>query len=192
MTDSAILGGRVQEQRFKRPGTGSQGFQLGGPLLNAPAASIYHMSIIVPRRDLLCLIGECCPADPMLPSGIPFKPLFTTAGAQLYAESVVNGLRALLQLWLTGGNVSHRQQCERAGVHSHSQLRAFFDCPVISMAHHHYIGPDDDTVLLPGLQDRPIKSLGKVQSPGPCFVKASWLTQRAHGEADMQRVEFNP
>jgi hypothetical protein len=134
------------------------------------------MNIIIPRRDLLSLIGRCCAADPTLGSAL--KPLFTTAGAQLYAESVVDGLRALCQAWLTGPNESDRNQCRRAGVQSPAQLRAFFNCPVISMMYQHFLGPDDDTVLLPGLQDRPGKSLGKVRHL--CFLSVAL----SHGFCD--------
>jgi hypothetical protein len=155
----SLEGARMQEQSFKPPAHGS--FQPGGPHLNAPAPSTFHIHIIIPRRDLLSLIGFCCPKHPA--QGGPLKPLFTTAAAQLYAEAVVDGLCALCQAWLTGPNERDKRRCQRAGVHSAEQLRSFFDCPVISMMYQHLLGPDDDTVLLPGLQDRPTKSLGKVQ-----------------------------
>lgn len=135
------------------------------------------MNIILPRRDLLLLIARCCPAGGAA-AARPLKPLFTTAAAQLYAESVVDGLKALCALWLAEPDPADRQFCEQSGVRGAEQLAAFFDCPVISTMYHHNLGPDDDTLLLPGTQERPSKALGKVRGLLPASTLAATACPR--------------
>ena len=171
---SGVTARALQDQRFTPP-PAAGGLEPGGPLLDAAAPHTFHMNIILPRRDLLLLIARCCPAGGAA-AARPLKPLFTTAAAQLYAESVVDGLKALCALWLADADPAEREFCEVSGVRGAEQLRAFFDCPVISTMYHHNLGADDDTLLLPGTQERPSKSLGKVR-PAPA---ASLTHSRAH------------
>lgn len=147
------------------------------------------MNIIIPRRDVLLLIGRCCglaaprapktaaasggeiakDAQPPPPRLIEsYKPIFTTAAAQLYAGSVVKGLEALCVAWMRSGDPKEREFCEMCGLRDVRQVRAFFSRPVISTMFHTNLGPDDMSAMLPATQDRPSKSLGKVSDWGFC------------------------
>jgi hypothetical protein len=163
----------VQDQRFQQPAANTEAFLPGLQLLDSPSPFTFHMNIIIPRRDLLLLISRCCGLDPLLHSPRlcsdsqtcvthPYKALFTTAAAQLYAESVVSGLQALCLSWMSSQDPAEREFCAKSGLKDPQQVRGFFSRPVISTMFHTNLGPDDATVLFPASQDRPVKSLGKV------------------------------
>ena len=192
----------AQDQRFQQPKGDAPAFPPGQPLLDGASEHTFHMNIILPRRDVLQLIARCCPLSSRHgapsaaePAGVvpAIKPLFTTAAAQLYAESVIAGMRALCLDWLNSSDPDARRACEEAGVRRAEQIADFFSRPVVSTMFHTNLGPDDATVLLPATQDRPVKSLGKVRS-ACCALRCLWPAGRcvlmAHLFSGLQALLF--
>eukprot|EP00892_Ulva_mutabilis_P004063 jgi/Ulvmu1/2028/UM120_0024.1 len=181
------------DQTFKPPPANDQAFLPGSPYIDEPKAKQLHMNVILPRRDLVALMKACCPLIPGTSNCfINYKAVFTTAATQTYADLVILGLCELTRSWVQYDH-DFRKELQ------YCQVTAFFNGPVLSMAHGRNLGPDPLLELHPNPADSGVTKnfakfllFGALPSGSTLHVPSWDLTKSAAIILDDSPVAWGP